>query len=74
MQQETTGSSRPSIEAVVEQLCNGGEGMCRTFDNTGVEHALPSRDVLIDVVEKLRSALFPGYFGKTDLTSSNARF
>ena len=74
MQQDAASRRRSSIADVVEQLCNGGEGMSRTFDNHGVEHALPSRNVLVGVVEKLRAALFPGYFGKTDLTSHNARF
>jgi len=35
---------------------------------------LPSRDVVIDIVEALRTVLFPGYFGASDLTAENTAF
>src|SRR6476619_3027427 len=35
---------------------------------------LPSRDVIVDSIERLRQLLFPGYFGKQGLTSSNVPF
>lgn len=34
---------------------------------------LPNRDAIIDAIEKLRQLLFPGYFGKQMLTSSNVK-
>jgi serine O-acetyltransferase len=38
------------------------------------EVLLPNRDVIIDLVKKLRQILFPGYFGKQRLTSENIPF
>jgi serine O-acetyltransferase len=35
---------------------------------------LPSRDVIIDAIERLRQLLFPGYFGKQGLTTANVPF
>jgi serine O-acetyltransferase len=35
---------------------------------------LPSRDAVIEIVELLRSVLFPGYFGNSELTPDNAAF
>src|SRR5436309_16135379 len=35
---------------------------------------LPSRDQIIHAIERLRQLLFPGYFGKQGLTTSNVKF
>src|SRR5438105_7740071 len=35
---------------------------------------LPSRDVIVGVIERLRQLVFPGYFGKQGLTSANLPF
>src|SRR5688572_28994809 len=35
---------------------------------------LPSRDAIVDAIEQLRQLLFPGYFGKQGLTTSNIQF
>jgi len=35
--------------------------------NGGQEQALPSRQVIGEIIESLRSALFPGYFGFSEL-------
>ncbi|MFH1748278.1 MAG: serine O-acetyltransferase EpsC [Planctomycetota bacterium] len=35
---------------------------------------LPSRDVVIEIVEALRAVLFPGYFGTSELTADNMAF
>ncbi len=35
---------------------------------------LPSRDAIIDLVKKLRELLFPGYFGKQNLTSQTLEY
>jgi serine O-acetyltransferase len=36
--------------------------------------SLPSRDAVIDLVKKLRELLFPGYFGKQNLTSQTLEY
>src|SRR3954463_16700952 len=35
---------------------------------------LPSRDVIIGAIERLRDLVFPGYFGKQGLTTANLPF
>ena len=35
---------------------------------------LPSRDVIIDCIKRLRQVLFPGYFGQQGLTADNVTF
>lgn len=35
---------------------------------------LPSRDVIIEIVQLLRELIFPGYFGKQDLASSTLEY
>ncbi len=37
-------------------------------------HVLPSRDLLSQIVELLRSVLFPGYFGTTEMTNGNVQY
>lgn len=64
------GSAHEDILAdVVEQLCAAAEG-----GRNGRRLVLPSRDAVIGCVDGLRQALFPGYFGATDLHEKSLRF
>jgi serine O-acetyltransferase len=47
-----------------------GEPLTRHID----AGSLPSRDAVIDLVKKLRELLFPGYFGKQNLTSQTLEY
>ena len=63
-----------NLAAVVEELCSQSRrenGYC--LRGPGGE-ALPSRDAVISIVEKLRSVLFPGYFGISELSAQSVRF
>jgi serine O-acetyltransferase len=64
------------LAPVVESLCVAHDGLTRRaiVSNRPCRPALPSRAVLIDMVEALRSVLFPGYFGNSDLTDETMRF
>lgn len=67
-------TSRLDLAAVVDALCvtnNGFSGAMRRDQN---DQSLPSRDIIIDIVEALRSVLFPGYFGFSGLRASSAHF
>lgn len=55
-----------SIGDVVDQLCASPSVSARRAAGVGFEP--PSRPVLTDVLEGLRSALFPGYFGLVQMT------
>lgn len=59
-------SARVSIGEVVDRLCASPPVSARRAAGVGFEP--PSRPVLIDVLEGLRSALFPGYFGLVQMT------
>ncbi len=59
---------------VVESLCAASDGLTRRKDEKPCRLVLPSREMLVEVVEELRSVLFPGYFGTSDLTDESMRF
>jgi serine O-acetyltransferase len=63
----------PELSEVVAALCGGPDELVRS-NGDGAGRLLPSRDALIDMVEMLRSVLFPGYFGVSDLTRESLRF
>ncbi len=62
------------LVSVVNALCDANDGLARPHDNGSGQRLLPSRDALVEVVELLRSVLFPGYFGVSDLTRDSMRF
>lgn len=62
------------LRAVVDSLCASSHGLARARGVDPRRQALPSRDILISIVEKLRAVLFPGYFGPSDLDEENTYF
>ena len=59
------------MAAVVDALCV--PGICEA--SRGVRSGpLPSRDVVVAIVEDLRSVLFPGYFGMSEAPAESMRF
>jgi len=62
------------IGEVVEHLCAANNQLIRRKLNSGCRQMLPSRQVLVEIVEGLRSVLFPGYFGTSDLSDQTMRF
>ncbi len=59
------------LRAVVDQLVKGAAAL-DAFP--GGQALLPSREVVAEVVEALRSVIFPGYFGTADLREENLHF
>lgn len=57
---------------VVDELCKSEHGMLSWKGRGG--RLLPSRDQVIEALEALRSVLFPGYFGVSELTEESMRF
>lgn len=55
------------ITELVNELCTQNNGFSPAMRRGHHDQPLPSRDVVIDMVEALRSILFPGYFGFPDL-------
>lgn len=59
---------------IVEALCASQNGMSRHHQEGSCRQVLPSRDAIRECVEDLRTVLFPGYFGISDLTEETMRF
>jgi serine O-acetyltransferase len=60
------------LSSVVDALCDSEHGLLSWKGKEG--RLLPSRNRLIEAVESLRSVLYPGYFGVTEVTEENMRF
>jgi len=67
-------SSNGLITEVVDALYAENLGLRKELCLRPTQHFTPSRDKLIKVMEYLRTVLFPGYFGPTDLTQETMRF
>jgi serine O-acetyltransferase len=52
---------------LVEELCAAGDDLSWTKRKSYHDQPLPSRGVVVEMVEALRSVLFPGYFGFPEL-------
>jgi serine O-acetyltransferase len=63
-----------NLSPVVEAIGAANDGLARSHSDKPCRHILPSRAVLIEQVEDLRSVLFPGYFGTSELTDESMRF
>lgn len=71
-----TGAKTPAIDLVslgpvVDELCRDAKQLGRF---PGGRIVLPSRAAVIEIVEDLRSVLFPGYFGTSDLNDESLRY
>jgi len=69
MESENSNSILP---AVVEALCAADHGEIDWKKDGG--RLLPSREQVIEIIEALRSVLFPGYFGISELSNSSILF
>jgi len=69
-----TSDTEMGLAEVVSELCAASNGLARSSNPRPRMQPLPSRDVLITVIEELRSVLFPGYFGDSDLNEENTPF
>ncbi|MFO0580683.1 MAG: serine O-acetyltransferase EpsC [Anaeromyxobacter sp.] len=72
MAEEKKGIEEGALAPVVEALCREATRLSG-FAADG-RMALPSRDAVIGVVEDLRSVLFPGYFGTSDLHDESLHY
>jgi serine O-acetyltransferase len=68
-----SGGTRINFQAILDAVCDPGDvpGNPRTKDFRG--HPRPSRNVVFECTELLRSVLFPGYFGYGPLTKETIR-
>ena len=62
------------LAALVTALSEATNGLKRQTCECPNRQPLPSRDAVTGIVEALRTVLFPGYFGPSDLTEENLAF
>ena len=62
------------LASLVTALSEATNGLRRKASSCRHRQPLPSRDAVVAIVEALRTALFPGYFGPSDLTEENLAF
>jgi serine O-acetyltransferase len=60
-----------SLQPVVDALCADTQDLSQF---PGGRMVLPSRDAVIQIIEDLRSVLFPGYFGTSDLNDESLHY
>lgn len=70
---QSNGDYEVQLNRTVDRLCNP-ESYKTVFYRANHEMPMPSVDVLGEVVELLRTVLFPGYFGHSDLKPGTMRF
>jgi serine O-acetyltransferase len=66
--------SAPKLAAIVGELCDLSNADCEPVRKGAGREILPSRDVITDIIEDLRSVLFPGYFGVSEVSVENIKF
>ncbi len=66
--------SESNLKGVVDELCSQCNGESNWIARGNRRADLPSRNVLIEMVEDLRSVLFPGYFGTSELSAESLQF
>ena len=63
----------PEIERITEALCAPAPYQTMTYDSPG-DSPMPSLEALSEIMSRLRSALFPGYFGNTRISATSLRY
>ena len=67
-------AAEDDFSQLVEALCAPGNGGRAGVKKRRRDQALPSRQSVGEIVEALRSVLFPGYFGFSELQEESLRF
>lgn len=63
-----------NLMEVVDRLCSTNNGLTMKRPEMAARHPLPSRDTLMQTVESLRTVLFPGYYGRSEIGKGSVRF
>lgn len=69
-----TAEGEVALASVVDVLCRDTQALARQSRDGQGRLVLPSREAVFDLVEALRSVLFPGYFGMPDLHDESLHF
>ena len=63
----------PVIERITDALSTPAPYQTMTYESPG-DSPMPSLETLNEIMSRLRSALFPGYFGNTRISASSLRY
>ena len=66
--------AQAGLGEVVSKLCQANGNLSRQTNRIPCAEPMPSRDVAINMVESLRSVLFPGYFGVSEVSPETLGF
>jgi serine O-acetyltransferase len=69
-----TGQRHTPLGPVVDQLVGTRDAITALTRGDGRRRLLPSRDVLMETMNQLRAALFPGFFSDWDLSDESLHF
>jgi serine O-acetyltransferase len=64
----------PDLSPIVTALTEGDGDLVRRRQKVACAEPLPERQEVLDLIEDLRSILFPGYFGDAEITTKNLPF
>lgn len=70
---DDTTVSMPELDSVVERLCHSSS-LDAVWHRPAQGVAMPSLDALKEIMERLRAAVFPGYFGSTRIRRESMRY
>ena len=62
------------LHDAVAALCDASDVLAKQLSRRRNDQPLPSRDVVVEIVETLRSVLFPGYFGIAEVSADSMRY
>ena len=63
----------PELDRITEELCKPSDYQAIMYKSLG-ESPMPSLEQLGEIVERLRAALFPGYYGNTRIAPESLRY
>lgn len=72
--QRSSNTCPLALAEVVSALCRTATKIIGAFRRKNMEMPLPSRAAVIDIIESLRSVIFPGFFGNPELFEDNICF
>jgi len=62
-----------SLDEVVGKLCDPASYE-KVYHRTLHDQPMPSVDILLEVMSRLQAVIFPGYYGKSDISPESMRF
>ncbi|MCC6623395.1 MAG: serine acetyltransferase [Deltaproteobacteria bacterium] len=74
MSTEPTSDTHIALSRIVDELWQENERLVAGRRRKLGRHVLPSRSALVEVMDGLRAALFPGHFGAVDLSQESTRY